>query len=284
VTATRTLLLVVVLAVLLAGCTSSPSSSDRPSSDTSAAAGSSAAASSSAPPVVPAAPKAAACYRLTPAQLTQPTNDSDPVGCTSPHNARTIFVGRLDTVVDGHSVAVDSTRVQRQLSTTCPRKLAAYVGGSPATRDLSRLNVVWYSPSLEQSDAGADWFRCDVVAFGREQQLASLPGGRRLRGVLSRPGSLDTYGLCGTAAPGAPGFERVICRRTHSWRAFATIALPGGRVYPGTAAVRKAGNDDCRAQARARSSDSLKFRYGWEWPTREQWLAGQHFGYCWVPA
>jgi hypothetical protein len=174
--------------------------------------------------------------------------------------------------------------VQRQLSTTCPRKLAAYVGGSPATRDLSRLNVVWYSPSLEQSDAGADWFRCDVVAFGREQQLASLPAGARLRGALSRPGALDTYGLCGTAAPGARGFERVICRKAHSWRAFATIGLPGGRAYPGTAAVRRAGNDDCRGRARARSSDSLKFRYGWEWPTREQWLAGQHFGYCWVPA
>ncbi len=279
-TPSRTLLLL-VLAVLLAGCTSSPSSSDKPAPSASS---SSAAASSSAAPAVPAAPKGAACYRLTPAQLAQPTNDSDPVSCTARHNARTIFVGRLDTVVDGHSVAVDSARVQRQLSTTCPRKLAAYVGGSPATRDLSRLNVVWYSPSLEQSDAGADWFRCDVVAFGREQQLASLPAGGALRGVLSRPGALDTYGLCGTAAPGARGFERVICRKTHSWRAFATIGLPGGRAYPGSAAVRQAGNDDCRGQARARASDSLQFRYGWEWPTREQWLGGQHYGYCWVPA
>jgi hypothetical protein len=289
VTSVRAVALAVLtaLTVLLGGCTSP--SAEKPSASgsggsSSASSSTSAGASSSAPPAVPAAPKAHACYRLTPAQLARPTNDSPPVSCRGGHNARTIFVGRLHTVIDGHSIAVDSSRVQRQLSTTCPRKLAAYVGGNPSTRDLSRLNVVWYSPSIEQSDRGADRFRCDVIAFGREQKLAPLPRGDALRGVLSKPGSLATYGLCGTTAPGAPGFQRVICRLPHGWRAFATIGLPGGKAYPGPAAVRKAGDGSCRAQARARSSDSLKFRYGWEWPTREQWLAGQHFGYCWVPA
>jgi hypothetical protein len=95
---------------------------------------------------------------------------------------------------------------------------------------------------------------------------------------------LDTYGLCGTAAPGARGFERVACARRHTWRAFTTVPLPGGTAYPGTTKVRTAGDDVCKARARARATDALKFRYGWEWPTREQWSTGQHFGYCWVPA
>jgi hypothetical protein len=193
-------------------------------------------------------------------------------------------VGRLDTVVAGHSLGVDSAAVQRQLSTTCPGKLASYLGGTATTRDLSRFQVVWFSPTPEESDAGADWFRCDLVAFGVGDALLQLPRRGGVRGVLSRPGALDTYGLCGTAAPGAPGFQRVACARAHTWRAFDTVSLPGPRAYPGVAKVRGAGNAVCKARARARAADALKFKYGWEWPTRRQWSTGQHFGYCWIPA
>ena len=285
-------LLVALLAVLvLGGCSGLPGASDEPSADASpSAAGSSesssgaASASPATPPVVPPAPKRAACYRLSPGQLTQPTNASAAVSCRGRHTAQTIYVGRLDTVVDGHAVAVDSATVQRQLSTVCPRKLREFVGGSTDTRRLSRFNVVWYSPTLAQSDQGADWFRCDVIAFAGRDQLAALPGTQRLRGVLDDAGALSDYGLCGTAAPGARGFERVICGRTHWWRAIDTIDIAGGSRYPGATSVRKAGDSACKDRARARSGDTLKFRYGWEWPSREQWSRGQHYGFCWVPA
>jgi hypothetical protein len=232
---------------------------------------------------VPPAPRKAACYRLTGSQLLRPTNASRPVPCSRPHTARTIGVGRLDTVVAGHSVAVDSEAVQRQLATRCRRELAEFVGGSATTRRLSRLNVVWYSPTLAQSDRGADWFRCDVVGFAKGDTLLDLPSAARLKGVLDRPGGLDTYGLCGTAAPATRGFERVVCGRRHSWRAISTIGLAGGARYPGSARVRRAGDSGCKDAARARAEDTLKFSYGWEWPTRDQWAAGQHFGYCWAP-
>ncbi len=285
----RCLLLAVPAAVLLvSGCTGpgaapAGSPSTPASSSAAASASPSPSAPTSTPPVVPAAPRASACYRLSTAQLTQPSNASAPVPCGRRHTAQTIYVGKLDTVVDGHSVAVDSAVVQEQLRTTCPRKLAAYVGGSAKTRELSRLNVVWYSPTLAQSDRGADWFRCDAIAFGTQEALAVLPGPRRLAGALDRPGALDTYGLCGSSAPGDRGFERVICGQRHSWRAIDTIGLAGGTRYPGVRTVRQAGNGACKDLARSRASDSLKFQYGWEWPTRQQWANGQHFGYCWIP-
>ena len=180
-------------------------------------------------------------------------------------------------------MAVDSATVQKQLTTTCPRKLAEYVGGSSTSRRLSRFNVVWYSPTLEQSDQGADWFRCDLIAFAGSDQLVALPGRRRLEGALDKPGALGVYGLCGNSAPGAPGFERVICGRRHSWRAIDTIGIGAGAKYPGVSTVRRAGDSACQDLAQSRSENTLKFRYGWEWPTREQWDRGQHFGYCWVP-
>jgi len=205
------------------------------------------------------------------------------VPCSGRHTARTIYVGRLRPV-GGHPVAVGSAAAQRQLADTCPRRLAGYVGGSATTRALSRFNVVWFSPTPEQADRGADWFRCDLVAFDRGARLLALPPGGRLEHVLDHPRALDTYGLCGTAAPGATGFERVRCGRRHSWRAVATIPLRGGRRYPGTRAVRARGDAPCKGTARSRAADPLRFTYGWEWPTAAQWTAGQHFGYCWVPS
>jgi hypothetical protein len=271
-------LLVVPLVTLVAACTSS---GDKPASSPSPSGTSTSATTHAA---VPPAPKPGACYRLTSRELTRPTNASRPVPCSTRHTARTIFVGRLATVVDGHSVSVDSDRVQRQLAATCPRKMAAYVGGSPKSRDLSRFNVVWFSPSLDQADRGASWFRCDLIAFADAERLYPLPGPKRLKGVMGRSEGLGTYGLCGTSAPGTAGFQRVICARPHAWQAFDTVPLRGGRAYPGAAAVRTAGDSVCKSRANARTGDALKFQYGWEWPTREQWLGGQHYGYCWAPS
>jgi hypothetical protein len=48
--------------------------------------------------------------------------------------------------------------------------------------------------------------------------------------------------------------------------------------------VRTAGDAGCRDFARSLAPRSVRFEYGWEWPTQQQWARGQHFGYCWVPS
>jgi hypothetical protein len=242
--------------------------------------GAGAAAADSEPP---GAPPVGACYRLGFGEATRPTSDAAPVSCRGRHTAQTYFVGRLDTVVDGHLLAVDSKRAQRQLEHTCPNRLDDYVGGSEETRALSRLASVWFSPTLQQSDRGASWFRCDVVAVAGSSRLAPLLPPRLLRHVLDRPDSLARVGLCGTAAPGSEDFSRVICSAKHSWRAISTIDISGGSAYPGVGAVRDAGESTCRDEVQQRSDSADRFSYGWEWPTREQWRSGQRFGYCWAP-
>lgn len=238
-----------------------------------------------APPAVrrPEPPAGRACYRLTLAQATRPTSDADPVPCRRPHTTRTVHVGRLDLVVAGRQLAVDSDRAQRQLAATCPARLTEVLGGSTEARRLSRFEVVWFSPTLVQAARGARWFRCDVIALGDENRLLPLPS-TRLEGLLDRPGALATYGLCGTAAPGSPGFRRVACGLRHSWVAISTLDLPGGRRYPGIKEVRAAGDDVCAERVRARNGSLLTFRYGWEWPTAAQWSGGRRYGYCWAPA
>ena len=291
-TRARAMLAAIATAALLAGCTpegNGPSDEaddgDVPESTAVAPAPDASSGEREAPSIEsaepPPPPEEGACYELTFDELARTSVTSEPVRCGRDHNAETIHVGRIDTG-DGDPLALDSNRVRNQTARTCRDRLVRHLGGTREARNLSRFEVVWFMPTPQEGELGADRFRCDLVALAGEEQLHPLP--RRSKGVLDRPRALATYGLCGTAAPGARRFERVICDRRHSWRAIATIRLPGGQRYPGVARVRAAGNAACRSTARAQANDPLQFRYGWEWPTREQWENGQRFGYCWVPA
>ncbi len=269
----------VVVAVLASGCTggSRPSTSDSSSQSTTPEV--STASPTVSPTTPPPAPPRGACYRLSARGLARRSSTAPAVPCARLHTARTIYVGRPAATTD----ATPSPAPARP-ATVCPGKLAGYLGGSATDRHLSRFDVVWFSPSPEQSLQGAAWFRCDLVAFDRSSTLYPLPRSGSLKGVLAHPHALRTYGRCATAAPGTKAFGLVICARSHSWRAFDTVSLPGGHAYPGVSKVRAAGVGVCKSRARTESGGALRFKWGWEWPSAEQWGAGQHYGYCWVPS
>ena len=231
-------------------------------------------------PAPPAAPPRHACYELSFAEAAEPTSSAQAVPCTTAHTAVTIHVGTIGPVLDGHLLAVDSDTVQQQVAARCRAQLAAYVGGDEETRRLARLTVVWFTPSLAESDRGAMWFRCDLIALAGPDRLAPLP--RKTRGLLAADGALDRYGTCGTASPAAAHFQRVICSARHSWRARATIPLPKGTRYLAKAAGAAADSTCHDIEARL-ASDVLKLKWSFEWPTRAQWDAGQRYGYCWTP-
>lgn len=233
---------------------------------------------------VPPRPQLAACYRMSLVQATLPHSRSREVSCREPHTAQTIHVGRLDLTPEGRRLPVDAPEVQRQPARVCPVQLQRYVGGTTDVRRRSRFEVVWFTPTPGQAERGARWFRCDAVAVADDDRLLRLSLGPRLRGVLDRPGAPAAYGLCGSARPGTDGFRRVACALPHTWEAVSTIDLAGGDRYPGTARVRAAGNETCADRVQESSGPVLKFSYGWEWPTGEQWAAGQHYGYCWAPS
>ena len=262
---------VVVLLTVLAACSSEkPQAADEPSKTASA--------SSSAP--APVRPQVGACHRLTFDEAADPVDSGSSVPCGRPHTAQTIKVGTIADLSDGHLLAVDSPAVRSRLAKACPPALPHWVGGDQTTQRLSRLEAVWFGPSLAQADAGADWFRCDVVGLRTGGELITLP--RKIKGVLDAPDALDTYGTCGTAAPDAKGFERVICSERHSWRAVDVVDLPASTKYldKGAAAT---GDSACKDVAAQRANGALKYTWSFEWPTRVQWKAGQRYGYCWVP-
>ncbi|HEX6149122.1 septum formation family protein [Nocardioides sp.] len=227
------------------------------------------------------APEVGDCHQLSYDAAVAPTARNRSVACDRTHTAETFHVGRFDNVVDGRLLAVDSDRVQRQIATACPPRLAAFVGGTEEQRRLSMLRAVWFTPTVAQSDAGALWFRCDAVALAEDSRLLAFEGS--LAGVLETAPGRQRFGLCATAEPGTSGFRRVACGEPHRWRALRTVALEG-RDYPGEQAVARTGETPCRDAALAQAADPLDFQWGYEWPTAEQWEAGQTWGVCWVPA
>lgn len=273
--------LTLAAALVLSACTDT---TDDPADPGSASpdASSEVAPSESPTPTPPPVPEEGACYDLDTSEITSPTSDVEPQRCREEHTARTFHVGTLRTRIAGRDLAVDSPRVARQPARTCPARLVEFLGGTPELRALSRITTVWFTPTLAESEAGARWFRCDLVVFGKDTRLLPLTGQDRFEGVLDRPEGPERYGLCGTARPGSAGFTRVACELRHTWVAIGTIPLEG-RDYPGTAAVRETGDQPCADRVRAAAGLPLEFEYGWEWPTRAQWEAGQRYGYCWAP-
>jgi hypothetical protein len=238
--------MLVVLAAALAGCSSGDSGSDdQPETG----------ASPSSAPSPPAPPRKGDCHELTLDEATDPVDPGETVPCGQPHTAVTYRVGQISSLADGHLLAVDSPTVRARIAEACPPALPAYLGGDESTFRLSRFEPVWFGPTLEEADAGADTFRCDVVALRREGTLLELP--RKMKGVLDAPGALDRYGTCGTAAPDAKRFERVVCSEKHSWRAVDDIDLPKDARYLG-GAVTATADAACKDVASERANGALQ--------------------------
>lgn len=276
---TGALVATLLVAALTSGCgTSLEPAKVEPLSQTTAT------ATQPTPGPPPPVPKAGQCYLLNYRQATSPTSDVPPVPCKTKHDTVTVYVGTIKQVVDGHLLAVDSDAVTTQIADTCPTKLAPWVGGTEDDRRLSRFTVLAFSPTLAQSDAGANWFRCDLVAIQSDKVLATLTG---TKGALDQSGALDRVGICGTAAPSATSQQRVICAQPHTWRAVSVIPIPDGAPYLAKG-VTASGNDACKAQAQQRSTNPLVYKWSFQWPSKDDFEAAvaagtPRYGLCWVP-
>lgn len=225
-------------------------------------------------------PRNGACHAYAFNQALSSHAPAGAIGCGKPHTTETYAVGQLDTVVDGHLLSIDSDRVQQQLASVCTPKLRKFLGGSLESLRLSMLRAVWFGPTPTEAEAGANWYRCDVIGIAGPNKLGKVRGS--LKGVLAKPAA-DGWALCGTGTPGKPGFTRVPCRADHGWEAISTFPLDP-KKYPAPAAADAAGESTCKDAARGQAEDPLKYEWSYEVPTKEQWKAGQTYGVCWAGA
>ncbi|MBS2938631.1 septum formation family protein [Nocardioides sp. J2M5] len=272
----RALTAAVALVVVLTGCSSGDAD---PGAETPAAAPSSESTAAEEPAPDPGSrPRVGECHALTFRQAVTVAGRTAPVPCRRPHTAETFFVGRLDLDTKaGHTRRPDSRAAQAQARRACTTRLPRHLGRDPRDLRLSMAQAVWFTPSPARAEAGADWFRCDVVVVAAPRTLLRLP--RRTKGWSEAPGTA----MCATAAPGSKGFRRVTCQSPHSWVAVATVDIPGTRL-PKEAVIADRMEAPCRDAARTRAGDPLDLTWSQESPTADQWSAGRRYGICWAPA
>lgn len=261
-----------VLALATAGCSSGPGTPS-PVDDTAGPGEATPSASATAAADRGPRPEIGECHALSWRQALAPEALVDPVRCSRPHTAQTYAVGRLDLEP---GALVDSAQVQQRVQRTCTERLPRHLAAEPRDLRLSMAQAVWFTPGVEQVEAGANWFRCDVVVVAADRELLRLPV--RTEGW----GPAPAIAMCATAAPGTRAFARVTCGSTHSWVAVSTVDLPG-TTLPRPPQVRARMDPACRDAARTRASDPLSFTWSQESPTREQWDVGQRYGICWAP-
>ena len=172
---------------------------------------------------------------------------------------QTYKVGKLSALDDGHLLAVDSPTVRARIAEGVPAGPAGAT--SAATRPPSGSAGSRRSGSARRSSrptpaptgSAATWW-----ALRKEGALISLP--RKVKGVLDSPDALDRFGTCGTAAPDAKSFQRVVCSERHSWRAVDVVDLPASTRYLAKDAAAT-GDAACKDVAAERANGALKYTW-----------------------
>ena len=122
---------------------------------------------------------------MTLQEVTATSADNTSSDCRHRPTAITVAVG--DLKVKGKEVSPDSNAAQDLMRRTCQPKVAKWLGTDAGDLRLSRLTAVWFVPTPEQVEAGASWFRCDVIGFDRGDHLQPLPAPRGSRLAQGRP-------------------------------------------------------------------------------------------------
>ncbi len=226
------------------------------------------------------APKVGECRALTFGAIGRYSSASPATSCQRPHTALTFAVVKLPKDIAFNGVDIGNDAVQEKASLLCRAEFADYIGGSAATRALSRLSVTYFLPTQPDFDAGSRWVRCDVIALQSARVLADLPD--TVKGFNATDAALDDYGVCSRGEPGAADALLLMCNQDHTYRALSALRLGSdSAAYPGQQVVGTEGQQRCDTYI----SDALGlgggYTYAWTYPSADDWSNGQRFGFCW---
>lgn len=255
----RLLACVAVCATVLSGCSDAPSETEPVE-------------------VSVEAPELGACRQLTVEDTGRSTNGSEPVDCAEAHTAETFLVSEFTgkAAESDH----DDSRLGAQAYAKCQRAFIEFVGGTESLVMRSVLTWAWFRPTDEQWEAGARWFRCDVVGGGEQSDaLVDLPASSEGL-LLGEPD--DRWMVCANGETVA-GSVKLSCDQAHNWRAVTTIVLGQPEdPYPGRRLVEVKTRDFCSESVGGWLEYPLEYDYGYTWFHEPEWKAGNRRSICWA--
>ena len=260
----RTLLLggiVVPLLLALTGCGSSDQGSNVDP----------AAVDSLEPPLL------GACRVLTPDDVLHPSNATETVPCQEKHTAETFAVGPLSG--DLEDVAYDDRKLGEFAYQVCSTAFEKFLGADESLVMRTIVSWAWFRPSEKAWEAGARWYRCDIVG-GTEASASYRDLPKTAKGLLApRP---DEWMVCANG-PTVADSEKVPCTEQHTWRAVTTIKLgEPSDPYPGDRVVEVRTKDYCSESVGAWLSYPVNYDYGYTWFHEGEWNAGNRRSVCWA--
>ena len=229
-------------------------------------------ASEEEPPVL------GACRQLRPGDVEQPSNDAATVDCAKPHTSETYAVGQLPGTFD--DADYDDDALGAWAYRTCSKAFMDFLGADESLVMRTVVSWAWFRPSQAAWDAGARWYRCDVVGGGEQsKEYVDLP--RTAKGLLlGRPD--DRWMVCADG-PTVAGSVKVPCADPHQWRAVTTISLgEKGDGYPGDRVVEVTTRDYCSKSVGAWLNYPVDYDFGYTWFHQAEWDAGNRRSVCWA--
>ncbi len=223
-------------------------------------------------------PAVGACRDLAPADVARPSNATATVPCSRPHTAQTYVVGSLPSSLE--DVDYDSRALGAWAYRTCSARLMRFLGADESMLMRTILSWAWFRPSRTAWDAGARWYRCDVVGGGdQSKQYVDLPS--KARGLLL--GKEDDHWMVCASGRSVAGSVKIPCSQPHDWRAVTTIVLgEKGDAYPGDRLVEVRTRDYCSDSVGAWLGYPVSYDIGFTWFHRAEWEAGNRRSVCWA--
>jgi hypothetical protein len=225
-----------------------------------------------------AAPHVGACRVLSPDDVAQSSNASPTVPCSARHTAETFAVGTLPGRFA--KASYDDPDLASYAYQVCSSKFIDFTGADDSLAMRTILNWAWFRPSRPAWDAGARWYRCDVIGGGDQtRQYVDLPTATEGL-LLGRP--KDQWMVCAQGAT-VSGSVKVPCSEKHDWRAVTTIVLgQPGDPYPGDSVVQSRTRAYCSQSVGAYLDYPVDYDFGFSWFHEAEWQAGNRRSVCWA--
>lgn len=225
-----------------------------------------------------APPEVGACRLLTPDDVAVPTNDTPPVPCVDRHTAETFEVGDLPT--DLHDLEADDPAIGAWVFRTCSDSFVSFLRADESEAMRTVLSWVWFRPGEPAWEAGARWYRCDVVGGGEQlTDYRALP--ETAEGLLEDIPP-DEWMVCAAGRTLTSG-PKVPCSEPHRWRAVTTIKVgEPGDPYPGERAVGATSRDFCSDSVGAWLGYPTSYDFGFTDFGEAEWQAGNRRSVCWA--
>jgi hypothetical protein len=224
------------------------------------------------------APDLGACRLLAPDDVAQPSNSSATVSCDQPHTAETYAVGSLPTQYADAAYA--DSDVAAYAYRACSTKFIDFTGADESLAMRTILSWAWFRPTEDAWNAGARWYRCDVIGGGDQTRTyVDLPA--ETKGLLlGRP--KDEWMVCAQGAT-VSGSVKIPCTEKHDWRAVTTIVLGSqSDDYPGDRVVQVRTRDFCSKSVGAWLDYPVDYDFGYSWFHEAEWDAGNRRSVCWA--